>query len=164
MEETKQPSKQVVFISGNTDMNDKQFMTYYAPQIMELANDPNVEFNIGDDEGCALMVQMLLSKPDKFDKSRVNIFYMGDKIRNIVHKDYITIGGFQTLEERNAGMTLSSNLDYHIILEGKGRTMVGDNICRRNSPEYNYGKHFFTGNTPFWKLFGSANEKEGTNA
>ena len=51
----------VVFVSGNTDMNDKKFMQYYAYQLAEMAkNIDNLYINISDDDGCDLMVQMFL--------------------------------------------------------------------------------------------------------
>ena len=151
----------VVFVSGNTDMNDKKFMQYYAYQLDQMIkNIENLYINTSDDDGCDVMVQLLVSKLS-IPKENVTIFYMGDKIKNLISKDFAVVGGFTTLEERNAAMTLSSNMDFHVILEGKGRSAVEANLCRRNSPEYGYMKHWLTGNREFWSMFNEQSEKNG---
>lgn len=150
--------KKVVFISGNTDLNDKKFLTYYGYQIAELAKLDNYYFNISDEDGCSAMLQSLFDKLIT-DKSRVNIFYIGTQPKNLLNKEFVTIGGFRTLEERNAGMTMSSNMDYHVALEGVGKSAVLSNICRRHMPEYDYMKHWVTGNQPFWNLFTQKEDK-----
>ena len=144
-------NKKVIFMSGNTNLTEKQFLNYYAVQISELVKDPNIYFNISDDNGCAVMLQQIFDRLLE-DKSRVNVFHTGKTPKNIA-ANFILIGGFTSLEERDAGMTLSSNLDYHIIIPGTGRTLVERNIFRRNTPEYNYNQHWLKGNRQFWNLF-----------
>jgi len=144
--------RRVIFISGNTDLDEKQFMTYYAYQISELLKNKNIFFNLSDDDGCSAMLQSMFAKMID-DKSRVNVFHMGNSLKNLFSGEFVTVGYFNTLEERNAAMTLSSNMDYHIILEGKGKSAVEKNICRRNTPEYNYMKHWVVGNRRFWDMF-----------
>jgi hypothetical protein len=143
--------KRVIFMSGNTDLTEKQFLNYYAVQVSELVKDPNIYFNISDDNGCAAMLQQVFDRLLE-DKTRVNVFHMGNAPKNIA-ANFVLIGGFTSLEERDAGMTLSSNLDYHVVLSGKGRTLVERNICRRNSPEYDFNQHWLMGNRQFWNLF-----------
>lgn len=149
--------KKIIFMSGNTDLTEKQFLNYYAAQLSELVKNENIYFNISDDNGCAAMLQQVFNRLLE-DKSRVNVFHMGIRPKNIA-ANFILIGGFTSLEERDAGMTLSSNLDYHIVISGKGRTLVERNICRRNTPEYDYNKHWLMGNRQFWNLFKKQEEQ-----
>lgn len=151
--------RKVVFISGNTDLNEKKFLEYYAYPLAELANDESYYFNISDDDGCSAMLQSLFNKL-VVNKDRINVFYLGVQPKNLISNEFVTIGGFRTLEERNAGMTMSSNMDFHIILSGTGRSAVEANICRRNAPEYDYMKHWVIGNQPFWNLFHKQDNKQ----
>lgn len=149
--------KNSVFISGNIDLNEKLFIQYYMPYLTELVKDENTYFNISDDSGCSEMVQVLLDKTVT-DKSRINIFCIGEYPRIKVSEESVCFWGFKTLEERNAAMTLSSNLDLHIIFPGKGKSMVEKNLNRRYSPHYDYFKHYVNGNTQFWQMFFNAEE------
>ena len=141
-----------VFISGNRDLSEKDFITYYLPYLHELISNDNVIFNISDDEGCSEIAQVLLNSILE-DRNRVNIYCIGDKPKYYLSENFTCFSGFKTLEERNAAMTLASNMDIHIILSGKGRSMIEDNLCRRNEPEYNYMKHYMNGNVGFWQMF-----------
>ena len=141
-----------IFISGNTDLSDKQFIQYYLPILTELAKDNNIYFNISDDDGCSEMVQLLLNKLVK-DKFKVSVYCVGDNPKHFICSEFLCFTGFKTLEERNAAMTFASNMDLHVILPGKGRSAVEDNLCRRNEPEYNYIKHYINGKTEFWQMF-----------
>ena len=153
----------VIFISGNLDLNEKQFIKYYINTITELIKDDSNYFNISDDEGCSEMTQILLNK-FLTDKSKVNVFCIGDYPKHYISNEFNCFYGFKTLEERNAAMTLSSNMDLHVILSGKGRSMIEDNLCRRNEPEYNYMKHYINGNSRFWQIFfENLNEKKEEN-
>jgi hypothetical protein len=151
-----------VFISGNSDINDKKFIQYYLPVITELTKDENVYFNLSDDEGCAEMVQILLSKTVK-DKSRVAIYCIGDQPKCYIDSEFVCYYGFRTLEERDAAMTMASNMDLHVILSGKGRSAVENNLCRRNNPEYDYMKYYLKGNTLFWQMFMAGVKEELEN-
>ena len=141
-----------VFISGNLDLTDKQFIQYYLPIITELAKEDNIYFNVSDDDGCSEMVQILLNNLLK-DKFKVSVYCVGDNPKHFISSDFLCFTGFRTLEERNAAMTFASNMDLHVILPGKGRSSVEDNLCRRNEPEYNYIKHYVNGKTEFWQMF-----------
>lgn len=153
-----------IFISGNTDLSDKQFIQYYLPILSELVKDENLYFNISDDDGCAEMVQVYLNKVLK-DRNKVNIYCIGEKPKHYLSENFLCLSGFKTLEERNAAMTFTSNLDLHIIISGKGRSAIEDNLCRRNEPEYNYLKHYLNGNSRFWQMFFESEnlEKEVVN-
>ena len=151
-----------VFISGNLDLSDKQFIQYYLPIITELAKEDNIYFNVSDDDGCSEMVQILLNNLLK-DKFKVSVYCVGDNPKHFVCSDFLCFTGFRTLEERNAAMTFASTTDLHIILPGKGNSAVKDNLCRRNEPEYNYIKHYINGNTGFWQMFFQSENLEENN-
>ena len=140
-----------IFISGNLDLPEKQFIQYYMPIITELAKDENTYFNISDDEGCAEMTQILLNKI-LTNRNNVNVFCIGQMPKHYISENFMCFSGFKTLEERDAAMTFASNIDLHIVLEGKGSSAVKNNICRRQSPEYNYMKHYMS-NFGFWQMF-----------
>jgi len=142
----------VVFVSGNVDLTDKQFMDYYMYQLAEVAKNEEYHFNISDDNGCSAMTQLLLEKTIK-NKNQVSVYCIGNDPVNYVNPEFLLFSGFRTIEERNAAMTLSSTTDYHVVIPGKGRGAVEDNIIRRNEPEYNYMKHYLSGNVGFWQLF-----------
>lgn len=148
-----------VFISGNLDLSDKQFMQYYMPILTELAKEDFVYFNLSDDEGCSEMSQILLNKL-LIDRNRVTIYCIGDTPKHYVSENFVCFHGFKTLEERNAAMTLASNNDLHVILPGKGSSSIKDNLCRRNEPLYNYMKHYIKGNTRFWQIFFQSEDLE----
>lgn len=143
---------QSIFISGNLDLSEKQFIKYYLPVIVELSKNSNLYFNISDDEGCSEMIQVLLNKM-LINKNKVNIYCVGDKPKHYISENFLCFSGFKTLEERDAAMTFGSNMDLHIILSGKGNSAVRNNLCRRNEPEYNYMKHYVNGNTGYWQMF-----------
>lgn len=141
-----------IFISGNTDLSEKQFIQYYLPTLTELVKDDNIYFNISDETGCSEMVQVYLNKTLK-DRNKVNIYCIGDKPKVYLSENFLCFNGFKTLEERNAAMTHASNIDLHVILPGKNNSAVRDNLCRRNEPEYDFMKYFLNGNTGFWQMF-----------
>ena len=149
----------VVFVSGNTDINEKDFMNFYYPILSDLLqNQKNLYFVLSDDEGCAEITQLLI-KTNLKEKKNVSIFGMGEDPKVYIDQDFVYVGGFKTLEERDAAMTMLSNMDLHIVLEGKGRSAVEHNILRRNEPKYDYDK-FILSNTPFWSTI---YKKEQTN-
>lgn len=150
--------KKVVFISGNTDLTEKNFMLYYAPDIKQLVAD-GAYFILSDDEGCAEMTQKLLNELLPKDQyHRVTVFCMFDP-KIIINSGFIYLGNFQSLEERNAAMTIISNLDLHIIMSGKGKKATEGNLLRRYTMDYNYHK-FILQNYGFWSnLFDGLKEK-----
>lgn len=141
-----------IFISGNNDLSEKQFIQYYLPIITELAKDDNIYFNISDDDGCSEMTQILLNSIIK-NKNKVSVYCIGDTPKHYISDSFLCFYGFKTMEERNAAMTFASTTDLHIILPGKGNSAVKDNLCRRNEPEYDFMKYFLNGNTGFWQMF-----------
>lgn len=138
-----------VFISGNRDLSEKDFITYYLPYLHELISNDNVIFNISDDEGCSEFCQVYLNKV-LTDKSRVTIFGMGENPTHYLSDEFLYFGNFTTLEERNAAMTVCSGIDLHIILDGKGTSEVQKNLIRRFTPKYDYVKYLNEGNLNFW--------------
>ena len=154
----------IIFISGNTDLEEKKFITYYLPVLTELAKDPNTLFALSDDAGCAEMCQVYLNQVLE-DKTRVTVYCVGNKPTNYLNGEFVLVSDFVTKEERDAAMTAISNMDFHIILSGHGKTACGHNIIRRNSPEYDFLKYLLKGNTMFWNtLFLKLEEKNETNA
>ena len=141
-----------IFISGNNDLSEKQFIQYYLPIITELIKDDNIYFNISDDDGCSEMTQILLNSNIK-NKNKVSVYCIGDTPKHYVSDRFLCFSGFKTIEERNAAMTFASTTDLHVIIPGKGNSAVKDNLCRRNEPEYNYMKHYLNGNSRFWQMF-----------
>ena len=149
-------NKIVVFVSGNTDISEKDYMQYYMPLLQALQQvEDKIYYVMSDDTGAAELTQMFLSKALK-DKTVVSIFGTGETPNMYLDKDYIYIGGFKTLEERDAAMTVSSNKDLHIVLGGKGNGAIKNNICRRLTPKYDYKKFLSAKhNIVFWSiLFG----------
>lgn len=151
-----------IFISGNNDLSEKQFIQYYLPIITELIKDDNIYFNISDDDGCSEMTQILLNSNIK-NKNKVSVYCIGDTPKHYVSDRFLCFSGFKTIEERNAAMTFASTTDLHVIIPGKGNSAVKDNLCRRNEPEYNYMKHFINGNTGFWQMFFQPESLEENN-
>lgn len=142
----------VIFISGNTDISEKDFMQYYLPVLAELSkSEEKIYYVLSDDEGCAEITQLFL-KSNLKDKSVVSIFGCGIDPNIYIDPDFVYVGGFKTLEERDAAMTLLSNKDLHVILSGTGKSAVEKNILRRVTPKYDYEK-FNTNeyNVMFWK-------------
>lgn len=151
MEETTKPKTNIIHISGNKDITDKDFMMYYLPFLTELVKNSNTLFNISDEPGCSEYCQIFFNKIlTEEDKSRVNIFGMDFTPKIYLSDQFLYIGEFKTLEERNAAMTVSSTQDLHIILEGQGRSEVEKNILRRFTPKYDYTKFIKDGNRSFW--------------
>ena len=90
----------------------------------------------------------------------MSIFGCGDDPVNYVDQRFVYVGGFQTLEERDAAMTFISNKDLHVVLEGKGRGAVEHNVIRRVTPEYDYEK-YKDSNVIFWQpLMHKLNESD----
>lgn len=149
-------NKIVVFVSGNKDISEKDYMQYYMPLLQALTKvHEEIYYVMSDDNGVSELTQMFLSKALK-DKTVVSIFGTGEKPNVFIDNDYLYIGGFKTLEERDAAMTASSNKDLHIILGGKGDSAIKNNICRRLTPKYDYKKFLSAKhNIVFWSiLFG----------
>src|SRR5574344_25421 len=128
-------NKNVVFISGNTHLDEKRFITYYIPTLKVLVEQDDCLFNISDDDGVSAMCQAVFNSALK-DKTRVNVFGCKTKPKNYANSDFFYIGGFKTTEERDAALSATSNLDLHLVFNGKGVTLVKNNIIRRNTTEF----------------------------
>ena len=134
----------VIFISGNTDISEKDFMQYYLPVLAELSkSEEKIYYVLSDDEGCSEITQLFL-KSNLKDKSVVSIFGCGIDPKVYIDPDFVYVG--------DAAMTLLSNRDLHVILNGTGKSTVEKNILRRVTPKYDYEK-FNTNeyNVMFWK-------------
>ena len=141
-----------IFISGIETISLDQFNLYYRPRLLELCKNPEINFNISDDTGCSALVQDLLIKTLPEEQLKRVVVFCLHSPQYVLSEGFHLVGGFNTLEERNAAMTVTSDADYHIILSGRGKSAVENNICRRNSPEYDFSKFLLKGNFEFWSL------------
>lgn len=160
VDESTQKEYNIIFVSGNIDMDEKKYLQYYYyPMEFLLQSEEPIHFVLSDDDGCAAMTQVLLKQHMKENHS-VSIFGCGDDPVNYVDQRFVYVGGFQTLEERDAAMTFISNKDLHVVLEGKGRSAVEHNVIRRVTPEYDYEK-YKESNVIFWQpLISKLNESD----
>lgn len=104
------------FISGHLDLSQEEFDTHYLPQIINVLNDPDARFVIGDAMtkdskrlSCDQEAQNYLVKNGYGD--RITIYHMMDKPRFLLNSDIKTIGGFQSDDERDSQMTEDSDQD-----------------------------------------------------
>lgn len=140
-----------VFISGNNDLTEKQFIQYYLPILKMMIDDENTVFRISDDTECS---NLCIKTFEQFlkNKKRVIIYSTSKLPPKDLPSGYGFIGGFLTMEERDAAMTITSDTDLHIVLQGEGKSSVTKNILRRYTPEYNYAKFIATGQKEFWQV------------
>lgn len=122
--------KPIVFISGHRDLTKEEFYLNYGIQLDWLITQEEIEFVIGDYEGCDTMAQLYLTTHG-FDPSRVTIYHMGDKPMNLVNKRFKTIGGFENDIDRDSAMTNASTYDLAYIRKGKEDSGTAQNILRR---------------------------------
>ena len=122
--------KPVVFISGHRDLTQEEFDLNYGIQLDWLITQEEIEFVIGDYDGCDTMAQEYLTEQG-FDPSRVTIYHMGDKPMNLVNKRFKTIGGFENDIDRDCAMTNASTYDVAYIRKGKENSGTAQNILRR---------------------------------
>lgn len=119
----------VYFISGHRDITQDEFDWYYLPILDKLCDDPNCTFVVGDYYGVDAMAQEVLS--EMVDPSRVTVYHMFEKPRNLANDKFNLKGGYQTDDERDAAMTHDSTDDIAWIRKGKEKSGTAQNILRR---------------------------------
>ena len=95
-----------VFISGNRDLSEKDFITYYLPYLHELTSNENVIFNISDDDKV------------KFEKYEL--------IAPVVNKvfSYATKEGIMTLLKQSASKYVTKEFDKYIPFFGSALAAI----------------------------------------
>lgn len=120
------------FISGHRDITKEEFEINYEPLInYALHKTENAKFVIGDYYGCDIMSQNYLIDVVGIDPSRVTVYHMFEKPRNINEKITNLVGGFESDEERDTAMTNASFEDIALVRDHKKLSGTGQNILRR---------------------------------
>lgn len=121
-----------VFISGHRNITEEEFELNYAPTIeMEIENNKDTLFVIGDYYGCDIMAQNYLVDVLKYDPSKITVYHMKESPRNINKLITNTIGGFQSDEERDCAMTNASYKDIAFVRNYNELSGTAQNILRR---------------------------------
>lgn len=143
-----------IFISGVIDLPKEKFDKYYVPILTSILKEhPNTNVYVSDDQGVSLYVQNFFVEHE-LKLNNLCIFCIGDFPRVRQSKSFKFIGGFRTIEERNAAMTATSDMDLHIIIDGKNVEDIKQNLVRRNMVEYDFSQYLSDKyNKPFWELF-----------
>jgi hypothetical protein len=114
----------VNFISGHLDLNEAEFNEHYRPDI-DRAIERNEVFIVGDARGTDKLAQEYL----KDKTNAVTVYHMLTKPRN--NAGFNTIGGFQSDNERDKQMTLSSTKDIAWVRPGRNKSGTQRNLVRR---------------------------------
>lgn len=140
-----------VFISGIQDISERHFMEYYYPVLVEAVKDKDRMYVMSDDDGTAVLAQIFLKHED-LPEGKVLIFGLDESPRHYVSDKFIYIGGFKSIEERDAALTFASTHDLHIVFDGLGKDLVVNNLARRQTPLYDYKQYIEdpNSNQPFW--------------
>lgn len=121
-----------IFISGHRDITEEEFQRYYAPTIQyEIENDENVNFIMGDYQGCDIMAQNYLIDTLQFDTNNITVYHMNEKPNNINEKIINTVGGFESDEDRDNAMTNNSYKDIAFVRDHLKWSGTAQNILRR---------------------------------
>lgn len=116
-----------VFVSGHMHVTDEEFQKHYAPRIDELlAVEGGTHFLVGDAPGFDVRIQAELADSG----AKVTVYHMKDAARNNVG-GFVTVGGFETAEARDAAMTAASEEDLAWVRPGREGSGVGANVQRR---------------------------------
>jgi len=112
------------FISGHLTLTSAEFDTHYRPAIDD-ALSRGQSFVIGDARGADKMAQdYLVGK-----STSVVVYHMFEEPRN--NAGFDTKGGFQSDGERDAQMTLDSDIDIAWVRAGRETSGTQKNIDRR---------------------------------
>lgn len=146
-------TKLTIFVSGNNDLPKEKFDKYYVPILTSIIKEhPNVNVSVSDNGVSALVQEFFIEHELKLNN--LCIFCMGEYPRVRLDDRISFICGFKTTEERDAAMTVTSDMDLHIIVEGDNKDEIIQNIARRNMVEYDYSQYITDNyNKPFWELF-----------
>ena len=121
------------FISGHRDITETEFEINYASKLDAIvANNPDARFVVGDYQGVDIMAQNYLLDVLNIDPSRITVYHMFDKPRNVNPKVTNLIGGFLNDEERDSEMTRASVEDIAVVRDHEKLSGTAINILRRN--------------------------------
>lgn len=121
------------FISGHRDITETEFEINYASKLDAIiANNPDARFVVGDYQGVDIMAQNYLLDVLNIDPSRITVYHMFDKPRNVNPKVTNLIGGFLNDEERDSEMTRASAEDIAVVRDYEKLSGTAINILRRN--------------------------------
>lgn len=119
------------FISGHRKPLQGTLPKYYKRIDSVIFFDPLAHFVVGDYYGVDAEVQKYLSQCKvKHPDISVTVYHMMDNPRNNFG-DFPTIGGFQTDHDRDAAMTMVSDIDIAFVDEGRVGSGTHQNIVRR---------------------------------
>jgi hypothetical protein len=121
------------FISGHRDITETEFEINYASKLDAIiTNNPEARFVVGDYQGVDIMAQNYLLDVLNIDPSRITVYHMFDKPRNVNPKVTNLIGGFLNDEERDSEMTRASVEDIAVVRDYNKLSGTAINILRRN--------------------------------
>lgn len=122
-----------IFISGHRDITEEEFEIYYIPIITNEIEQGlgEVNFIMGDYQGCDIMAQNYLVDVIGFDPDKITVYHMKESPRNINDKIKNTSGGYESDEERDAAMTKNSYKDIAFVRDHTKLSGTAQNILRR---------------------------------
>jgi hypothetical protein len=106
-ERTYMGPKDIVMISGHLDISQEDWETHYKQEIDD-AIETGASFLLGDARGTDQMSAEYLEN-NNIPRDRVTIYHLGDNPR--YDTPFPTRGGYKTLTQRDAAMTLASHRD-----------------------------------------------------
>lgn len=125
-EATAERRRWTIFISGHLDLTPAEFRLHYADAIVQAA--PAWFFVVGDARGTDKMAQDLI----KLVNGRATVYHMFSAPRH--NAGFVTVGGFESDEERDEAMTFESSRDIAWVRPGRERSGTARNLARRAAP------------------------------
>ncbi len=121
------------FISGHLDLTRIEFRDHYLTQLEKTLDDPGARYVVGDaPRGGDLLAQQWLLQNDVWRSAR--LYHMFTEPRACAWKIQLRgqwIGGFKTDEERDAAMTVASDVDIAWVRPGREKSGTARNLERR---------------------------------
>lgn len=150
-EEAAQPVEKqsvVYFVTGSKQVTGQEFMQYYSSALLERAKSPNTEayFIVNDDPGVGWFTLFTLAGALEYDEQpRVTVYYVGEhpfadgapqEMIDLLKKSNFSFikKGFDSVEERNLAMAVSSALDYHVLFGYDDEDTIKQNIVYHHYP------------------------------
>lgn len=123
--------KKTFFISGHRDITNEEFNTLYIPKILDVINEYDAYFIMGDYKGVDIMSQDFLVNELKYDINKICVYHMGLFPMNINENIKHTKPYFLDDIHRDSTMTNDSEEDIAFVREGKSNSRTAQNILRR---------------------------------
>ncbi|AGF85328.1 hypothetical protein QJ854_gp454 [Moumouvirus goulette] len=106
----------IYFISGHTDLTEQEFNLLYRNIIIEATTNPDNKFVMGNAPGVDFMAQKLLIEILGNDAyNRITVFHRGNDPGTIADPKLKTKGGFKSHNEKDAAMTMISDIDIAFV-------------------------------------------------